>query len=72
MPTTPAIDPKLLADLTSKYRDRLPATMIEEVVRDTWVSLSTPARFELHLPVLVRRIAEERLLEELRDRLLHP
>lgn len=69
---TPPIDLQLLADLTTKYRDRLPDETIEEVVRDTWSSLSTPARFEMHLPVLVRRIAEERLRDQLRDRLLHP
>jgi hypothetical protein len=69
---TPPIDLKLLADLTTKYRDRLPDETIEGVVRDTWASLSTPARFETHVPALVRRIAEDRLRDELRDRLLHP
>jgi hypothetical protein len=72
MSIPPPIDLQLLADLTTEFRDRLPAQTIEEVVRDTWRTLSTPARFEMHLPVLVRRIAEERLRGQVRDRLLHP
>jgi hypothetical protein len=64
--TSPSVDPVILADLTTKYRERLPDELIAQVVQQAWTDLNTPARFDTYLPVLVRRIADERLRYRLR------
>jgi hypothetical protein len=49
------------AGLVEKYSGTLPTNAVEEVVRSVWDDLAAGARFVTYLPVLARRLADERL-----------